>query len=153
MQKQFLKAYNKYNPEKFNENFLRAKELDDEKKYLEVAMKTLNSIEGIEYLRMEEVPHRIYEPIEDPEERVGIDISIDKSILKIYKFYFKIKKDEREEIINFDLFYPELIKGGYFLINNNRSFPVYQLLDSGFFNTPKAVVLKTLIMICSFQCC
>lgn len=146
MQTQYLKDYNEYNPEKFNEEFLKTKELDDEKKYLEVAMKTLNSIDGIEYLRMEEVPHRIYEPIENEEERDGLNISIDKSVLKIYKFYFKISKDDREEIINFDLFYPELIKGGYFLINNNRYFPVYQLLDSGFFNTPKAVVLKTLIM-------
>lgn len=146
MQKQYLSEYGEYNPEKFNEDFLKAKELDDEKKYLEVAMKTLNSIDGIEYLKMEEIPHRIYEPMEECEEKDALNISIDKSVLKIYKFYFRINKDERDEVFSFELFYPELVKGGYFLINNNRYFPVYQLLDSGFFNTPKAVVLKTLIM-------
>lgn len=142
----YMKDYQNSNPEKFNEEFLTVKERDSEEKYLETTMKTLNSIEGITYLRMERLKHRIYEPISNQEETSSLYIDIDKSLLRIYRFYFNIKKDDNEEVIFFDLFYPELIKGQYFLINDNRYFPVFQLLDSSFFNTQNAVVLKTLIM-------
>lgn len=141
----YMKAYQESNPEKFNKDFLDVKERDSEVRYLQTVMKTLNFVEGIEYLNMEELKHRIYAPVsEDDKNEVFIDI--DKSLLKIYRFYFRITKDDRSEIINFDLFYPELIKGQYFLINDNRYFPIFQLLDSSFFNTQKAVVLKTLVM-------
>lgn len=141
----YMKEYQNSNKEKFNVDFLTVKERDSEERYLETTMKTLNSIEGIEYLRMERIKHRVYEPIQG-EEKDKAYVDIDKSLLKMYRFYFRITKDDRSEVINFDLFYPELIKGQYFLINDNRYFPVFQLLDSSFFNTQKSVVLKTLVM-------
>lgn len=143
-----MAQYQDSNPEKFNEDFLTLKERDDEAKYLEVAMKSLNYLDGIEYKGMERVKHRIYTSKDEKEEinTSNLCIEIDRSLLKIYKFYFNISKDGQEEEISFEIFYPELIKGQYFLINDNRRFPIYQLLDSSFFNTKKSVVLKTLIM-------
>ena len=141
----YMSAFQASNSEKFNKDFLNVKERDNEIIYLETVMKTLNSIEGMEYVKMEEVKHRIYDPTEE-DLKATTYIDIDKSLLKIYRFFFRITKDDRCEIISFDLFYPELIKGQYFLINDNRYFPVFQMLDSSFFNTPKAVVLKTLVM-------
>lgn len=147
IQSKIMSQYQNNNPEKFSNSFLTLKENDDPKKYLEVAMHTLDSIEGITYLRMEELQHRVYETMTEEELKENkLNISVDKSLLKIYRFYFNIEKDDRKEEIFMDLFYPELIKGQYFLINNNRYFPTFQLLDSGFFNTSNAVVLKTLIM-------
>lgn len=140
---EMMKEYQDNNPEKFNQELLNMKERDSEKKYLEIAMRSLNCIEGITYLCCKEVNHTVYK-IKNLD-LDNVNISIDRSKLKIYRFFFHIEKDGQEEDISFDLYYPKLIKGQYFLINDNRYFPVYQLLDSSFFNTKKGVVLKTLI--------
>lgn len=151
LQSQFMKKYQDSNPEKFNEEFLNYKEKDDESKYLYTIMTTLESIEGVKFVKMEEIPHKAY--VEQTEEEIKENktiIDISKSILKIYRFYFKLTAMENgvqvSEDLTMDLYYPKMIKGGYFLINNNRYFPVYQMLDSGFYNTSKSVTLKTLIM-------
>lgn len=146
IQSLMLTKYSDSNTERFNDDLLTLKEKEDPKKYLEVAMNTLNSIEGITYLRMEEIQHKVYQNLNTEEkEKSNLNISVDKSILKIYRFYFNIQKDDFNEDISFDLFFPILLKGQYYLINDNRYFPTYQLLDSSFFNSQNAVTLKTLI--------
>lgn len=152
-----MRDYQDSNPEKFNKEFLTVKERDNEEKYFDVLMKTFNYVKGenysITYLGHEKVGHKIYDPdktyVSNPKQDKGVKketyISTDKSLLSVYKFYFELQCNDEKEVINFDLYYPELIKGQYFLINDNRYFPVFQLLDSSFFNKNDGIVFKTLI--------
>jgi DNA-directed RNA polymerase beta subunit len=74
------------------------------------------------------------------------DIDIEKSELQLIKMNFNIKKDDKEEKISKYIYFPKLVDHHYFIINGNRYFPVYQLLDSGTYRTNKALTLKTLLM-------
>lgn len=147
LQGKFMKKYQDSNPERFNAEFIKCKENDDESRYLYTIMTTLESIKGIEFLSMEEVPHRIYkERTEEEKQESDLVIDTERSVLKIYRFKFRLTAEGITEEMTMDLYYPKMIRGGYFILNNNRYFPVYQMLDSGFYNTPRSVILKTLIM-------
>lgn len=55
--------------------------------------------------------------------------------------------DERTIDYEFNIHYPELVKGQYFYLNGNRFFPVFQLADGEFYRSGKnTIVLKTTFM-------
>lgn len=75
------------------------------------------------------------------------DVDIETSKLDILKLRFKLTKEGEEDVlIEKKLFFPRLIDNQFFIINGNRYFPIFQLVDSGTYRTNKTVTLKTLLM-------
>src|SRR5699024_6759417 len=50
------------------------------------------------------------------------------------------------EDFRINMLYPELIDDQYFLINNNRYTPIFQIVDAEFYNTKNTIVYKNLFM-------
>lgn len=138
----FIKSYQLSNPERFNEDLINLKKNEDITMYISDVCRSLEIIEYIEFLGCEyQEMNKVYKNTQASKE-----IDIEESRLVNLVMKFRISKDGEEEIIEKKLFFPELIDGQYFIINGNRFFPVFQLVDSGTYKTSKAVTLKTILM-------
>lgn len=146
MIKNFRNFHSNLNKEKFNEDLIYNKENEDILTYLDPICKTLEIIPEIKYLGSSiESINKVYSFAKKPK-----NADIEKSELNLIKMSFKISKMEkeglREEVINKFIYFPKLIDSQYFVINGNRYYPIYQMLDSGTYRTNKALTLKTLLM-------
>ncbi|AMS01189.1 DNA-directed RNA polymerase beta subunit [Bacillus phage AR9] len=138
----FRKFHGNKNQEKFNENLILNKENESILNYLDPICKTLEIIPEITYLGSSVEPiNKVYKF--NKEEKTS---DIERSELQLIKMSFLIEKDDKKEEINKFIYFPKLIDSQYFIINGNRYYPIYQLLDSGTYRTNKALTLKTLLM-------
>jgi len=138
----FRSFHSNKNKEKFNEDLIYNKENESILTYLDPICKTLEIIPEIKYLGSSIEPiNNIYKFNSNEK-----TIDIEKSELQLIKMSFVIEKDDRREEINKFVYFPKLIDSQYFVINGNKYFPIYQLLDSGTYRTNKALTLKTLLM-------
>lgn len=139
---EFRKFHGDNNKEKFNEKLIYNKQNEDILTYLDPICKALEIIPEIKYLGSSVEPIKgVYSFTKDEKE-----IDIEQSVLQLIKMSFNIKKGDKEENIDKYVYFPKLIDSHYFLINGNRYFPIYQLLDSGTYRTNGALTQKTLFM-------
>jgi hypothetical protein len=142
----FRSFHSDRNAEKFNEDLIYNKENESILTYLDPICKTLEIIPEIKYLGSSIEPINTVYKFNKAEK----NIDIEKSELQLIKMSFKISKEEkeglREEEIHKYIYFPKLIDSQYFIINGNRYYPIYQMLDSGTYRTNKALTLKTLLM-------
>lgn len=130
------------NPEKFNKQLLETKSNDDLINHIDAICKALTVIPNIEYLGANVTSNRrIYK---NTKTEKGIDMK--DSILDVIKMKFKLTKGDEQEEIEKELFFPRLIDGQYFIINGNKYFPVFQMVDAGTYRNKDSLTLKTLLM-------
>jgi hypothetical protein len=138
----FRKFHGNNNVEKFNEGIIYNKVNESILTYLDPICKALEIIPEITYLGSSVEPiTKVYNFSKSEK-----TIDIEKSELQLIKMSFEISKDGKTETIDKMIYFPKLIDSQYFVINGNRYFPVYQLLDSGTYRTNKALTQKTLLM-------
>jgi hypothetical protein len=138
----FRKFHADRNKERFNEELIFNKENENILTYLDPICKALEIIPEIKYIGSSIEPiNKVYNF-----SKTEKNIDIEKSELQLIKMSFMIEKDDRKEEINKYIYFPKLVDSQYFIINGNRYFPIYQLLDSGTYRTNKALTLKTLLM-------
>lgn len=134
--------YQEENPEKFNEEMINYKSKENILYFIDAVCKGLEIIPNITYLGSEIEPIRnIYKNTKSAKE-----IEIESSILQKIIMKFHIVRGEEEKEVQTELFFPVLIDNQFFIINNNRYTPIYQLVDSGTYRTKKNLTLKTLMM-------
>lgn len=130
--------------EPFNEKLLHLKETDDFKKYVDIAAKSLDAVDGIDYLGS----------VQGTEEDVIASRKnkhIDESRLIMITMKFRVSgyddknKVDKVEIIDVPIFFFKLLKGNYFLYNGVKYVPIFQLTDKVYVLRNK-IVLKTLTM-------
>jgi hypothetical protein len=138
----FRKFHGDRNEERFNEDIIFNKANESILTYLDPICKTLEIIPEIKYLGSTIEPiNKVYN-FSKTEQLVDIE----KSELQLIKMSFLVEKDDKREEIHKYIYFPKLIDSQYFVINGNKYFPIYQMLDSGTYRTNKALTLKTLLM-------
>ncbi|ALN97864.1 hypothetical protein Bp8pS_185 [Bacillus phage vB_BpuM-BpSp] len=162
----FRKYHSDKNKERFNEELIYNKGNEDILKYLDPICRTLEIIPEINYkgATIERI-NKVYnfskrvKPEPPKKEKDGkrkekepkrekVEIDIEESEFQLIKLNFEIDKKDDGTVTKIEkrLFFPKLIDSQYFVINNNRYYPIYQMLDSGTYRTNKALTLKTLLM-------
>lgn len=147
-----MKGYSEANPEKFNEEFIYLKKHDDVLNHINNILKSLEIINGVEFLESELITDESKIPDNITKENTLL-YNIEESRLNLIRFKFKLTAMDKngkmasEEIERF-MFFPKLIDNFYFVINGNRFSPIYQILDSDTYRkgSTNDVTLKTLLM-------
>ena len=139
----FIKSYEDSNEEKFNEEFIFMKNNDNVLNYINDIAKALEVIDGITflggYINNDESAFKSKEWLPVKESRLS-------AIVLKFKIEGLYNKQPKSEIIEKVLFFPKLINNFYFLLNGNKYFPIYQIIDSATYHTSKNLTLKTLLM-------
>jgi len=141
----FLKQYGENNPEKFNEEFIYMKRNDNVLEYMKDICKALEVIDGVKFLGAE---------LETDESKLNTRgkegekwISLEESRLDNITIRFSIKDDDgNDELIERSILFPKLINDFYYVLDGNKSYPIYQIIDLATYKTPKSLTLKTLLM-------
>jgi len=142
--KKFIKSYQSSNPEKFNLDLINSKSKDNIVQLIADNCKTLEILDGIKFIGCYSREFS-YPKIKSSKER-PIELDLDESRLFEIVINFKLKKGEEECNIEKILYFPILLENTYFLINGNKYYPVWQLVDSETYRTKAGVVQKTMIM-------
>lgn len=75
------------------------------------------------------------------------EISIYDSRLELVKMNFEVTHDGETKEASMELFIPKATDGiNSYLLNGNRYFGIYQILDSSTYNTANSVTLKSILM-------
>ena len=135
----FFKFMQDRNPEKYDESIMTLKERDDVMSTLQDACKSLEVINGIEFLGCEIVERKsLYKYVNEPTE-----VDYEDSRTVNYKISFKLTCGEETEIVNKILAFPKLIDGAYYIINGIRYYPILQLVDAETYRTNKSITMRT----------
>lgn len=129
------------NLSKLNKKFIEARLNNDELiKYLINNFKVLENIPYIKFLENKT------EIIEDeslfPPRQVK---NVEETRMKLLKLHFRIDFKGEVEDVEVKVFIPKLYKKYNYLLNGNKYFPIYQLVDSATYNTKDAVILKSVL--------
>jgi hypothetical protein len=140
--RKFIKNYN--NPEKFNEDFIYIKRNDDILEYVTHICKALEVLDGIKFLGA--TLDTDESKIKPRGRKNEYWVDIDESRLDVIHLKFEVSKKDQKEVIEKKLLFPKLINDFYFIIGNNRYYPIHQIIDAATYVTKDAVKLKTLLM-------
>lgn len=158
--------------EPFNEDLLFFREREDVKEHIVNLLKSLEVLKGIEFIDCEVSNLKdIYQNKKEDHELTSKEIkelenltkwnkgvsksenshyplvSIKNTRLIEIKFKMKFSDNKSSEICEYTLYYPELIDGQYFIINDNKFFPVFQLDEAEYYKrSDNSIVLKTALM-------
>jgi len=143
---EYYKNVQDCNTEDFNEDLIFIKARDDLKKYIDNICKSIEIIDGIEYIgsRIESDESTIKNRSFNGVEWMSLT---DSRLLQIF-IKFKILKDDGSYTeIEKMLFYPKLVDNYYFLLNGNKYFPILQMVDEFSYNMGTTdVIIKSTLM-------
>jgi hypothetical protein len=142
------------NSQRFNERFIRQRELDNPQFYLDAICKILEIIDGIEYLGSEiiEDEHTIWTKYINPK-TLGIgDSRLNLALLNFRVSHEDLREGLQQETIQLRILFPKLIDNFFFRLNGSNYGAIYQMVDKAFYITKRSCVLKTLSMpiVCTF---
>ena len=146
MNKDILSQYHNNNPEKFNDDFIRTKEKDYDYllDYIDQICKALEILDGVTYLgsTLDTDESNYYlRGKEDAKYH-----TIEESRMNRVKVKFHLDKDDESQEVEKYLLFPKYIKNSYFVINDTKYFPIYQIVDSATYKTAHGLTLKTMLM-------
>jgi hypothetical protein len=78
-------------------------------------------------------------------------VNVEESRLNEVTIRFRVTHKDEEQIVEKKFFVPKLVDNFFFVINDVRYFPVYQIVDREVFVTPQVYSLKTLLMPIRFK--
>lgn len=134
----FLSQYG--DKQRFNKEVITdLRKQDDIYEYLENICKVLESVKNVKYLGMT--------VIEDENEFMRRPlIGIKNTRMSLAKFKFEVKYKDEVEYPEIVLFVPKRINNNYFVLNGNKYYTPYQIIDSSTYNTKNSVILKSILM-------
>ena len=129
------------NPDKFNEEIFNLKDNDDILQHIIDACQSLETISGIKFLGAKKSDERtLYKPSKDI-----TDIAYEHSRLISINLEFQLTdpKEEETKIIKKKLYFPKLIDGCYYLIDDVRFYPIFQIIDAETYRTSSSITMRT----------
>lgn len=145
----FLKSYQKETErrEPFNEELLNYRRKENIYPLIKDICKSLEIIENIKFLDCEIIKEEMPD-LKKKKTNVSkpTEFHIEHSRFLTIKIRFELTYKEEHSIKELKLYFPELIDGQYFLINDNKYCPVLQLVDAETYSTSNSVTLKTSLM-------
>jgi len=143
-----MELYNNYqkdNSEKFNLDFIfQRNKLEDFKSIMDDICKALEIMDGVTYLGSELITD------ESKFKDSSVSISDSRLMLLISKFKLNgidaVENKPVEKIISLPIYFPKLIDNFYYILNGNKYFAIYQMIDKGTYVTNNFLSLKTLLM-------
>lgn len=129
------------NPDKFNEEIFNLKDNDDILQHIIDACQSLETISGIKFLGAKKSDERaLYKPSKDI-----TDIAYEHSRLIAINLEFQLTdpKEEETKIIKKKLYFPKLIDGCYYLIDDVRFYPIFQIIDAETYRTSNSITMRT----------
>jgi hypothetical protein len=136
-----LKELHNSIPEKFNEEIFHLKEKDDILQHISDACSSLESIQGIKFLGAKKIDERtLYKPSKDI-----TDIPYERSRLIAIEIKFELKdpKSSETKLIKKKLYFPKLIDGCYYLIDDVKYYPIFQIVDAETYKTNNSITMRT----------
>lgn len=137
----YLKHLHDSEPEKFNKDIFYLKDQDDITQHIADAGKSLETIPGIKLIEVVKSDEReLYKPSN------GItDIPYERSRLITINMKFELTdpKTNDTKIIKKKLYFPKLIDGSYYLIDNVRYYPIFQIIDAETYKTNNSITMRT----------
>ena len=135
-------AFQSNNPEKFNDEFVYARERDDLQLYIDNIARILEIIPGISYLgsTITEDETEIWKHLK-PEA-----LSMSESRYNMINLKFFIKDNDDTADVSFNLLYPKLTDHFFFRLNDSNYTAIYQIVDRAFYTTRNSIVLKATSM-------
>lgn len=127
------------NPEKYDESVMTLKERDDALSTLTDACKSLEVINGIEFLGAGIVDKKTLYKFTDK----TTEIDFEDSRTVNYEIKFKLSCNGEEKIVKKVIAFPKLVDGTYYIINGIRYYPILQLVDAETYRTNKSVTMRT----------
>lgn len=142
-QRQLYKAFQKTNPEKFNQDliYMREKESHDLHSYFDDLFKSLK-LPGIKYLSSKTITNEA----EFVEFLPNEFRAIEENRLDLISAKFELSHGDESKEYDLNIFFPKLIDDFFFQLAGNRYCAVYQLTDRNFYPVSNGVSLKTLLM-------
>lgn len=136
----FIKSYSKTNPNQFNEEIIYGlREKDNIVDYISDSCKAVETIPHVTY--------NGYEVIEDESKFKERNwMPIDESRMSLVNFSFTIDYRDEQKEITMPIFIPKLIDKYFYILNGNRYFPIYQIVDESTYNNRDSCILKSLLM-------
>lgn len=129
-------------PEKFNEDIFHLKEKDNILQHISDACASLETISGIKFLGAKKIDERtLYKPSKDI-----TDVPYERSRLIQIEISFELtdpKDKTNKKIITKKLFFPKLIDGCYYLIDDVRFYPIFQIVDAETYKTNNSITMRT----------
>ena len=136
-----LKNLHDSNPEKFNKEIFNLKDNDDILQHIIDACQSLETIPGIKFLGAKKKDERsLYKPSTDI-----TDIAFERSrLIEIdIEFLLTDPKSGDSKNIKKKLYFPKLIDGCYYLIDNTRYYPIFQIIDAETYKTNQSITMRT----------
>lgn len=126
---------------KFNDKVIKDLRKEDTiYQYLENVCKALEAVKHIKYIGMEVIS-------DESKIRSRKEISIYDNRVELVKMKFEVTYNEEVNEAQIELFIPKAIDGiNSYMLNGNRYFGIYQILDSSTYNTLNSVTLKSILM-------
>jgi hypothetical protein len=150
-----LKEYEAENPEQFNEELIYLKDQDSVLDHVKNIYQALEDvIKGLTFLECSLNKDESSFPKWTKKGEDKNYVNIEYSRLQMINLKFKIedpKGEEPDEIIERYLYFPKLIDHTYFILNGNKFFPIYQIIDSATYNNKGSLTLKTLLMLITIR--
>lgn len=141
MWNKMLKGLHDSNPEKFNKDIFYLKDNDDILQHIIDACQSLETIPGIKFIKAVKKDERsLYKPSTDV-----TDISFERSRLIEIDIEFELTdpKNGDKKTIKKKLYFPKLIDGCYYLIDNVRFYPIFQIIDAETYKTNQSITMRT----------
>jgi len=142
----FLQEYSDNNPEKFNEELIYLKENDDVLEHINSIFKALEVIDGVHFMGVTVEKDESAFPDYIVDETKYINVEESRYIKINFKFHLVDSNTGEECDVEKFIFFPKLINKTYFILNGNKYFPIYQIIDSATYNNGNSLTLKTLLM-------
>ena len=76
----------------------------------------------------------------------GNKMLINGSRLSLITLYFTIKFKDEVEKVKIPILIPKLIDNYYFILNGNKYYAIFQIVDASSYNTRDSVIIKSLLM-------
>lgn len=126
---------------KFNDAVIKdLRKKDTIYEYLENVCKALEAVKYVKYVGMDIIT-------DESKIRSKKEISIYDSRLELVTMNFEVTFNGEKENTSIELFIPKATDGvNSYLLNGNRYFGIYQILDSSTYNTANTVTLKSILM-------
>jgi len=136
-----LKTLQDSNPEKFNPEIFNLKDQDDILQHISDACASLETISGIKFLGAKKIDDRV---LYTPSTEIT-DISFERSRLMQISIKFQLTdpKSGDKKKIEKKLFFPKLINGSYYLIDDVKYFPIFQIIDAETYRTNNSITMRT----------
>lgn len=129
------------NPEKFNDEIFHLKEKDDILQHIEDACKSLETIKGIKFIGAKKYNERtLYKPSKEL-----TDVPYERSRLIAIEIQFELTdpKTGDKKNIKKKLYFPKLIDGCYYLLDDVKYYPIFQIVDAETYKTNNSITMRT----------